>query len=146
MQHTVAFLLLLASTAASIVLAVENLKFLLMVASGRSPDTSAVVSAVDQTLEEINMTFSFQLNYKISDTQVSDRRYNKKPLNTFKYYCTVSNTLHIDFHLCSAVRQMHSKHFMMRCLMTAQWWQWWGVAALLLLRRWPKLVTCGMCQ
>ena len=33
------------------------LKFLLMVASDSSPDSSAVVPAVDQTLEEINRKF-----------------------------------------------------------------------------------------
>ena len=43
-----------------------------MVASGRSPDSSALVSTVDRTVEEINVTFRFQLKYDVSDSQVSD--------------------------------------------------------------------------
>ena len=46
-------------------------KFLLMVASGRSPDSSALVSTVDRTVEEINVTFLFQLNNDVSDGHVS---------------------------------------------------------------------------
>ena len=50
------------------------LKFLLMVASGSSPDTSAVVSAVNQTLEEINADASIlpghRLEYILRDTKV----------------------------------------------------------------------------
>ena len=53
--------------------------FLLMVAT---PDTSAVVSAVDQTLEEVNLAFPFQLKYNISDNQVSDINYRVLPTIT----------------------------------------------------------------
>ena len=53
-------------------------KFLLMVASGRSPDSSAVVSTVDRTVKEINVTFPFQLKYDVSYGQVSDKKINTK--------------------------------------------------------------------
>ena len=69
-QGTAVLLLLVSS-----VCAVNNtttLNFLLMVASGPSQDSSAVVSAVNQTLKEVSVNFSFQLKYNISDTQVSD--------------------------------------------------------------------------
>ena len=69
-QVTAVLLLLVTS-----VHAVNNtttLNVLLMLASGPSQDSSAVVSAVNQTLEEINVNFSFQMKYNISDTQVSD--------------------------------------------------------------------------
>ena len=49
-------------------------KFLLMVASGSNPDSSAVVSAVNQTLEEINTDASIlpgrRLEYVLRDTEV----------------------------------------------------------------------------
>ena len=69
MTLTVKLLLLLASIA-SAVLSADIHKFLLMVASGSNSDFTAVV---DQTLEEINMSFPFQLKYMytFSDTQVS---------------------------------------------------------------------------
>ena len=72
--HAIAAQLLLVSTA-SLVLATDSstsFKFVLMVASGSSPNSSEVVSAVNQTLEEINTTFPFQLKHIISDTQVCD--------------------------------------------------------------------------
>ena len=67
--------LLIVSTASVVVLAANSstpFKFLFMMTSGSRPDSSTVVSAVNQTLEEINMTFPFQLKYIISDTQVCD--------------------------------------------------------------------------
>ena len=57
-----------------------TVNFLLMVAGG-SPDSSAVVSAVDQTLEEINRDTSIlpghSLEYVLHDTLV-----NKKSMNS----------------------------------------------------------------
>ena len=41
--------------------------FLLMVANGSSPDSSALVLAANQTLKEINLNF-FQLKYNIPMT------------------------------------------------------------------------------
>ena len=53
---------------------VSPLKFLLMVGSGSSTDSSAVVSAVNQTLEEINADSSIlprhRLEYVLRDTRV----------------------------------------------------------------------------
>ena len=67
--------LLLSVSLASVVHAASHpytFNFLLMVASGSSPDSSAVVSTVDQTLEEINnIPFPFQLKYIKNDTKVS---------------------------------------------------------------------------
>ena len=81
MQYLMKFVLLLVSTACVVSEANNSTthKFLLMVASGSSPDSSAVKSAVDQTLEQINMTFSFQLKYNISDTQVNVAHTKKQP-------------------------------------------------------------------
>ena len=54
--------------------AFSPLKFLLMVASGSSQDFSAVVSAVNQTLEDINADASIlpghRLEYVLRDTEV----------------------------------------------------------------------------
>ena len=47
-------------------------KFLLMVASGQSLDSSTVLSTIHRTVEEINVIFPFQLNYDAIDGQVSD--------------------------------------------------------------------------
>ena len=47
-----------------------TISFLLMVASGSSPDFSTLVPAMDQTLEEINMEFKFEMKYKFGDNKV----------------------------------------------------------------------------
>ena len=74
MQGTAVLLLLVSIV--SVVLAAgssHTFKFLLMMASGSSPDSFAVVSAVDQTLEEINRVIPFQLKYNHPiDTKISD--------------------------------------------------------------------------
>ena len=66
------FLLVSPKPSASRAIAVTPIQFLLMVASDSSPDSSAVVPAVDQTLEEINRdTFilpGHHLEYILSDT------------------------------------------------------------------------------
>ena len=123
------------STGAS---SVSPLKFLLMVASGSSQDSSAVVSAVNQTLEEINTDASIlpghRLEYILRDTEVY----------TVKLYTVVELSLsYPNILLCVTLSARTQKHLTVtsRWLLTAQWWQWWGVAAPLLLRRWPKSVT-----
>ena len=66
---------------------VSPLKFLLMVASGSNPDSSAaaVVPAVDQTLEEINRDTSIlpghHLEYILRDTKVYKRVYITSAIN-----------------------------------------------------------------
>ena len=74
-------ILLVSSTLVHAVPNTTTISFLLMVASGSSPDFSTLVPAVDQTLEEINMEFSFQMNYKANHNKVSlikvySRKYN----------------------------------------------------------------------
>ena len=120
------------------VASVSPLKFLLMVASGSSQDSSAVVSAVNQTLEEINTDASIlpghRLEYILRDTEVY----------TVKLYTVVELSLsYPNILLCVTLSARTQKHLTVtsRWLLTAQWWQWWGVAAPLLLRRWPKSVT-----
>ena len=54
--------------------------------------------------------------------------------------CLMINIQHCNYYTFSVTRKEHLTFFM-RWLLTAQWWQWWGVAAPLLLRRWPKSVT-----
>ena len=75
-EKTIVLLLLFRTN--SSVFAVNNStthKFLLMVASGSSPDASEVVSAAKQALEVINRIFPFQLKYTINDTHVSHATY-----------------------------------------------------------------------
>ena len=74
-RQVVIVLLLLASMASPGFTANSSttFKFLLMVASRSKPNSSAVVSALDQTVKEINMNFPFQLKYDISDSQVSEK-------------------------------------------------------------------------
>ena len=85
-------LLLLVSTA-SVVLAASNdsdaHNFLLILASGGSPDSSATLSAVDHTLKEINMVFPFQLKYNASDNQVRNTYRHIMKLNIEKYYFSI---------------------------------------------------------
>ena len=75
-------ILLVSSTLVQAVPNTTTISFLLMVASGSSPDFSTLVPAVDQTLEEINMEFSFAMNYKTNHNKVSlikvqdSRKYN----------------------------------------------------------------------
>ena len=69
---TVLLLLARTTSAAFTANTSTTFKFLLMVASGQSLDSSTVVSTVDRIVEEINVTFPFQLNYDVSDGQVSD--------------------------------------------------------------------------
>ena len=74
-------ILLVSSTLVQAVPNTTAISFLLMVASGSSPDFSTLVPAVDQILEEINMEFSFQMNYKANHNKVSlinvySRKYN----------------------------------------------------------------------
>ena len=73
-RQIVTVLLLLARTTSAVFTANTSttFKFLLMVASGQSLDSSTVVSTVDRIVEEINVTFPFKLNYGVSDGQVSD--------------------------------------------------------------------------
>ena len=68
---TVSAILLVSSTLVQAVPNTTAISFLLMVASGRSPDFSTLVPTVDQTLEEINMKSKFNMKYKINDTEVS---------------------------------------------------------------------------
>ena len=77
MQTAAVLALLVLGSTASVVLAANNstsIKFLLMVASGSSPDSSAVVPSVDQTLEEINRDTSIlpehHLEYILRDMEV----------------------------------------------------------------------------
>ena len=49
----------------------HTFRFLLMVASGSSPDSSALVLVANQTLKEINLNL-FQLKYNTNDTHVSN--------------------------------------------------------------------------
>ena len=75
----VAVLVLLVSSASVVVAAISSdtyHKFLLMVANGSAPNSSAVVSTVDQTLEEINRDDSIlpaghHLNYTLRETKAS---------------------------------------------------------------------------
>ena len=68
---TVSAILLVSSTLVHADSNTTVISFLLMVASGRSPDFSTLVPTVDQTLEEINMELKFNMKYKINDTEVS---------------------------------------------------------------------------
>ena len=57
-----------------------TLTFLLMVTSGSSPDSSAIVSAVDKTLEAINRHTSiipaeYRFNYTLKDINVRKNEY-----------------------------------------------------------------------
>ena len=94
-MKVVAVQILLVSTAsvASVANSSAVHKFVLMVTSGSSPDSSTVVSAVDQTLEQINMTFPFKLKYTSNDTQVSD--YTQCEANWVKHN-TVLSTVQCD--------------------------------------------------
>ena len=75
-------LLLAASTTGAS--SVSSLKFLLMVASETSPDSSAVVSAVNQTLEEISADASIlpghHLEYILRDTEVQCMKTNRNQI------------------------------------------------------------------
>ena len=79
----IAFLLALSLVVvarANVASSVSPLKFLLMVDSESTPTSSAVVSAVNQTLEEINandiLLPEHRLEYLLRDTKVYSRTIN----------------------------------------------------------------------
>ena len=88
-----------------------TLKFLLMVANDSSPDSSAVVPAVEQTLEEINKDTSIlpghHLDYILRDTQVYLSNIFLDS-NFFTTHNIIHGTYSLIFYTHSAIRERHS--------------------------------------